>query len=126
MSLKVTTAATALAATALLLSVPASAPAAPTYCSPSGDFCLGAVKRGGVRYLTLDTFAFNGRVQVCVTTPKRRQQCRHFRLRRNHGMWSMKARWSKHFRNDGAGTYSAHFRLSGLTLGKPVTFRVGG
>jgi hypothetical protein len=103
-------------------SAPASA--ATVYCSPTGDFCLGAIKRDGVRRLTLRTFSFGGRIQVCVTTPAGQTQCRRFRLRRDRDLWVMDARWSSHFANDGPGTYRVRFRYGGSTLGEPVAFPV--
>jgi len=100
------------------------ASAATVYCSPTGDYCLGAIKRGGVRHLTLRTFSFSGRIQVCVTTPTDRTSCRRFRLRRDGDIWAFDARWSAHFPNDGPGTYRARFRYGGSTLGEPVAFPV--
>lgn len=113
----------AIALTAVLAAA-APAPAATSFCSPSGDYCLGAVKRGGVRWLMLSTFSFSGRVQVCVTTPTDRRQCQRFRLRRSGDLWTMKARWSRHFANDGPGAYTVRFRYGGVTLGEPVRFPV--
>jgi hypothetical protein len=107
------------------LALPASAPAASTYCSPSGDLCYSAQRIHGIIRLRLDSFAHTGRVQVCVRGPNRRLDCRRFRLRTTRsGLQGMNARWSRHFPNYGLGTYRVRFR-QGYSLGPAITFRRG-
>ena len=103
----------------------APAPAeATSYCSPTGDYCHSAGKRDGVVRLTLDTFAFRGRVRVCVRGPEDRTTCRRFRLRLSkHGLYGFDVRWSAHFPDQGAGTYRVRFRYAGSSLGPADTFR---
>jgi hypothetical protein len=117
----------ATAAAAAAGTAPSGAAAASSYCSPTGDYCLGAVRRVGVLRLVLDTFSLRGRVQVCVTGPQATRACRHFRLaRKPHEIYGLSARWSAHYPHEGPGTYTARFRYAGAVLGEPVTFRVRG
>ena len=103
----------------------APAPAEATgYCSPTGDYCHSAGKRDGVVRLTLDTFAFRGRVRVCVTAPDDRRTCRRFRLRRRaNGVHGFSVRWSAHFPDRGPGRYRVRFRYAGTSLGPADSFR---
>ncbi len=103
----------------------ASASAASTYCSPSGDYCYAAKKRGGVVRIMLDTFSFRGRVKVCVQTPVGDVDCRRFKLRsRGDGLYGFSIRWSRHFPTAGRGRYNVDFYWAGIRIGSGVTFRV--
>lgn len=102
--------------------------AATSYCSPqTGDFCIGASKRNGVRYISMTSFAHRGRVRVCITKATSRD-CRRFRLRRlpgGVGLYEFKIRWSRHFPDRGRGLYRVRFNQSGLTIGPALSFRLG-
>ena len=118
--------AAAFAATALVLLCASASPASAksTYCSPTGDYCHGAVRQDGAMRLTFETFSFSGRVQVCVTGPKDRTTCHRFRLqKRKAGTYGFRVRWSAHFPDQGRGTYRVRFRYMGSNLGPRDTFR---
>jgi hypothetical protein len=106
-----------------------AAQAATSYCSPqTGDFCIGAAKRGGVRYISMTSFAHRGRVRVCINKGTRRD-CRRFALRRLRdasGLYEFKVRWSRHFPNRGPGRYRVRFSQAGDQIGPALSFRVGG
>ncbi len=105
---------------------PPAASAISSYCSPSGDFCTKASKKGGVRYLALSTFSHRGRVRACVDGPASGNKCRSFRLHREkYGIYEIKVRWSRHFKNEGRGTYKVGFYTGGYRLGPRLSFRVG-
>ncbi len=107
----------------VVLAIPAPA-GATTYCSPTGDYCHGAVNRGGVVRIMLETFSFRRRVQVCVTGPASTATCRCFRLRRRDaGTYGFNVRWSAHFPNERRGRYTVRFRYDGATLGPRAIFR---
>ena len=109
------------------LAVPATAQAASSYCSPSGDVCYSAVKRAGVVRLALGTFSFRGTVDVCVTPPGSARTCKPFRLRERRGISAIDARWSAHFPRRGAGTYRVTFasrQAGGVAFTPAVTFRL--
>jgi hypothetical protein len=109
----------------LLAGLPAAAQARSGYCSPTGDYCTQVKKRSGVWRITLQTFAFRGRVRTCVTTPAGERTCRRFRLRAipaAGGLYGFDARWSRHFPDRGAGTYRVRFTYGGSTLGPRLTF----
>lgn len=109
-----------------VLAVPATASAANAYCSPTGDFCVSAAKRNGIRYLSLRTFAHRGRVQVCVTHDGQQRDCRRFRLRlMSAGIYAFERRWSKHFPNHGPGRYRVTFRQPAFQIGPTIGFRLG-
>ncbi len=118
---------------ALLLATLASsgaavaAEAATSYCSPeSGDFCIGAAKRNGVRYISMTSFAHRGLVRVCITKGASRD-CRRFRLRRlpdAAGLYEFRVRWSRHFPNHGPGRYLVRFGQAGFRIGPTLDFRV--
>ena len=113
----------------LALALPASAHAASSYCSPSGDFCYSAKKRDGVVRLALGTFSFRGTVDVCVTAPDEAHSCKGFRLRERRGLLEVDARWSAHFPRKGPGTYRVTFaaRQVGTEAFRPsVMFRLRG
>ena len=115
-----------LAVTAAAAVAPASAGAASSYGSPTGDYCHSAQKRGGVVRLALETFSFRGRVRVCVTAPGGETSCKRFRLReREAGTYGFRVRWSRHFPDEGAGTYRVAFRYGGSRVGPRDTFRRG-
>ncbi len=107
---------------------PAAAEAATSYCSPeTGDFCIGAVKRNGVRYISMTSFAHRGLVRVCITKGTSRD-CRRFRLRRlpdASGLYEFRARWSRHFPNRGPGRYLVRFSQAGVRIGPTLSFRLG-
>ena len=111
----------------LALVLPASANAASSFCSPTGDFCYSAKKRDGVVRLGLGTFSFRGTVDVCVTAPDKTRSCKPFRLLERRGFYEIDARWSAHFPRKGPGTYRVTFaaRQVGTTFRPAVTFRLG-
>ena len=108
------------AVAALALAAPTAAKEA--YCSPSGDYCTSVAKLKGVRYLRLGTFAFSGRVKICVKDPTAARVCHGFRLTRSGGMWVVKLIWKRHYPNRGAGTYRATFFYGTTRLGPALTF----
>ena len=111
---------------ALAAAVPPAAEAASSYCSPTGDYCHSATERDGAVRLAFTTFSFRGRLRVCVTGPAGEKSCKRFRLReRASGTFSFSVRWSRHFPDQGAGTYRVAFRRGGTRLGPRDTFRRG-
>ena len=104
--------------------VAAAAEARSTYCSPSGDLCYGALKRGGRVYLQIDLAArYFSKYSLCVTPPRGRGECNSFRIRKRGALYGSTVRWSLHFPNRGRGTYRARWRLEGDPLGPSVSFR---
>jgi hypothetical protein len=108
---------------ALVLAAPAAAKE--SYCSPTGDYCTSAMKLKGVRYLRLGTFAFTGRVKICVKDPTATRVCHSSRLTRSGGMWQVKLIWKRHYRNRGPGTYRVTFSWNGTQLGPALSFTQG-
>ena len=63
---------------ALLVAAPAPKPLA-SYCSPSGDVCYGAFRRGGVVRLQITTAArYFPRYTLCVQPPAGARRCGSF------------------------------------------------
>jgi hypothetical protein len=110
---------------AVVLAAAALAPAAAakvTYCSPTGDYCTSAAKVKGVRYLRITSFAFNGRVKICVRDPKGGRACRSFRLTKSGQAYQLNIRWRRHYPDRGPGTYRVSFLLGTTRLGPVLTF----
>lgn len=113
------------AAALLALALPAAAPAASGYCSPTGDYCYAARHEAGVVRIRLTTFSFQDPVTVCVSHRKGRT-CHRFTPRaQKHDLFGFAIRWSRSFPNHGAGTYRVRFALGGSALGPGVSFRRG-
>jgi hypothetical protein len=121
------TAVCALVAVATALALAAPAQARRTYCTPTGDYCLGMFKRGGQVYLGIDTFSFRGSFLLCLTSPDGNRKCLTFRLRRdrhNHHLYRSHVKWSDHFPHGQKGLYRAVWRYGGARF-PSVTFTVG-
>ena len=111
----------ALLAVALL---PAAAEARSTYCSPTGDYCTSAKRKGGDVLLRIGTFSFRGTYRLCVRAPDGSATCKRFRLRRDRaGVYSSAKGWSRHFPNKGGGVYRVRWQKFGGNLGPRLSFR---
>jgi cbb3-type cytochrome oxidase cytochrome c subunit len=99
--------------------VPAAA-AKVSYCAPTGDYCTSVKKVKGVRMLNITSFAFNGRVKICVA--KGGRVCHSFRLTKTGPAYGLNIRWARHYPNRGAGTYRVSFFLGTTRLGPVLTF----
>jgi hypothetical protein len=101
--------------------IASDASAASSYCSPSGDYCMAVKKRTKGVIIRLDTFAFRGKIRVCVTPPTGSAACQSFRLRpKPEGLYGFKARYIP---TAGSGSYRVRFFKSGNRIGKTLTFR---
>jgi hypothetical protein len=110
---------------AVVLGAAALAPAAAarvTYCSPTGDFCTSAAKVSGVRYLRVTSFAFKGRVRICVRYRKGGPVCHSFRLTKSGPAYGLNVRWRRYYPDHGPGTYRVSFFLGAQQLGPTLTF----
>jgi len=111
---------------AVVLAAAALAPAAAakvTYCSPTGDYCTSAAKVKGVRYLRITSFAFTGRVRICVRARKGGPVCHSFRLTKSgSGTYAIAIRWRRHYPDRGPGTYRVTFFLGAQQLGPVLSF----
>jgi hypothetical protein len=88
-----------------------------TYCSPTGDYCTSVAKVKDVRFLRITSFAFNGRVKICVRDPKGGRVCRSFRLTKQGPAYGLNIRWLRHYPARGPGTYRVSFFLGTQRLG---------
>ena len=117
---------TRLALVAVVVGAAALAPTAAAkvgFCSPTGDFCTSAAKVSGVRYLRITTFAFTGRVRICVRAPKGGPVCHPFRLTSSgSGTRAFNIRWRLHYPDRGPGTYRVSFFLGTQQLGPTLSF----
>jgi hypothetical protein len=113
-------------AAACVLAGPAPSLGATSYCSPeTGDFCVGAVKIGGVRTILVRSFAHRGLIRVCITHAGFRD-CRRFRLApdpKEPSIYQFERRWSRHFPHRGPGRYDVRFS-QGYQLGPTLSFPV--
>jgi hypothetical protein len=82
-----------------------------SYCSPSGDYCVGVRSTGSAFLLSIATFSFSGRYKLCVTGPAGRG-CKTFRLRRNGKLNASTIR----FTPPTSGRHRATWSYGGATL----------
>jgi hypothetical protein len=106
------------------LALAASASAASSYCSPTGDYCTSTTREGGAVFLRLSTFSFIGPIKICVTDPKAKRVCRTFALRKRGTMYQVKVRWHRNFPSGGPGRYRVGFFLGRTRLGPVLDFRI--
>jgi hypothetical protein len=109
----------------LVVAAAALAPAAAakvTYCSPTGDYCTSVKKVQGIRFLSVRSFAFNGRVKICVRDPKGDRVCHSFRMTKGGPVYTLNIRWRRHYPDRGAGAYRVSFFLGAQRLGPVLTF----
>ena len=94
------------------------------FCDPGGDYCTETIKsRRGIIYLELRAFSFEGRYNVCVTTPADDTDCRRFTLRRRGDQFVSHVRWDANFPDAGRGRYAVVWRLGRQKLGRTLGFR---
>ena len=114
----------AIAAVLIAVALPASAEARTSYCSPSGDTCLSAKRRGEVVLLSIGVVAgVASSYRLCVSAPDRSRSCRRFRLRQGRDLATGEVRWSARFPDRGPGTSRARWDLGGGFF-PPLSFRI--
>lgn len=106
----------ALAAVLAALLVPAARAADPSYCSPSGDVCIGIEHRGGDVYLQIVTYTlYFKRYRLCVRGPKGKV-CHTFAVSKSGENYASTVSWKKSFPNQGPGLYRVTWQYSAKTL----------
>jgi hypothetical protein len=105
--------------------MPGAAPPVASYCSPSGDVCVGVFRNGRGFRLELSTAArYFARYRLCVTSPRGRAVCRSFPIRRSGQVFSSSVRWRRNFPDVGPGVYRATWSLGDRPLARTLRFRV--
>jgi hypothetical protein len=104
--------------------VPATAQARSSYCSPTGDYCTGILKRNGQVLLRISTFSFTGKYRLCVRAPGGAATCKRFTLGlTRNGIYQSTKSWRKHFPSRGPGIYRVRWQKFGSNLGPRLSFR---
>ncbi len=113
-------------AAAALVSAPGVAGAAETYCSSTGDICVGANRVDGVRLLRISTFGrYFSQVSICVDPPRGANKCVQQTIKRKDTFYGTSVVWARAFPNHGRGTYFVRFYIRhGSRVGKLISFRV--
>jgi hypothetical protein len=114
------------AAVAVLAALPSAARAAdPHQCGPDNRWCIGALVKGGKRFLEISGFDLRGDYRVCVRAPGAgRERCRTFALRRNGaGAYGSSVAFARHFAHARTGTYRVRWIYDGKQLGRTLAFR---
>ena len=88
-----------------------------TYCSPTGDYCVGVNKRGGTVLLAIASLAFQGNYRLCVAGPPGRG-CKTFRLVKRGQMYASTIAFTAPAR----GRYTASWFLGSTKLGRSLSF----
>ncbi|MDP9492514.1 MAG: hypothetical protein M3P42_10015 [Actinomycetota bacterium] len=107
-----------------VLALVASANAASSYCSPTGDYCTSTQRQSGAVYLRLSSFNNIGAIRICVTDPKKTRVCRTFALTKRGEMWQVNVRWRSRYPSAGPGRYLVGFFLGQTRLGPLLDFRI--
>lgn len=95
-----------------------------SYCSPSGDFCEGALKVRGRTYLSLTLAAkYFSRYDLCVKPPVGARECHRFSVKRKGSLYESRIRWSAHFEDHSRGSHRVAWYADGTKLGRGVSFR---
>jgi hypothetical protein len=88
-----------------------------TYCSPTGDYCVGVGKRGSTALLSIATLAFKGSYRLCIAGPGGRG-CKSFALRRSGQMYASTVAFTPPSR----GRWTASWFYGSTKLGKSLSF----
>jgi hypothetical protein len=100
-----------------------------SYCSPSGDVCVGVINRSGALYLELTTAAhYFERYRLCVRPPGGGAagllRCGSFPVFRRASGWGSSVKYARQYPFEGPGTYSVTWRLGTKPLGPTLRFRL--
>jgi hypothetical protein len=105
--------------------VPATAQAAKSYCSESGDVCYGVVKDSSPVKLQIVLQAkYFKKYRLCLKGPSGQRDCKSFKIRKlKGGQYGSTVKIAKHFDFLGkAGKYRARYSQGGESLGPAITF----
>jgi len=100
-----------------------------SYCSPSGDVCIGIVSRSGAVYLELSTAAhYFDRYRLCVRPPGGGAgalvRCGSFPVVRRGSSWGSSVRYARQYPVIGPGSYRVTWKLGEKPLGPTLRFRL--
>jgi hypothetical protein len=100
-----------------------------SYCSPSGDVCLGVFKRANVIYLDISTAArYFARYDLCVRLKgvggaAGLRRCGSFPVFRRSGfVWGSSVNYARQFPVADPGTYCVTWKLGTRPLGPTLSF----
>jgi hypothetical protein len=88
-----------------------------TYCSPTGDYCVGVGKRGTTALLSIASLAFKGTYRLCLAGPGG-HGCKAFPLRRQGQMYVSTVAFTPPAR----GRWTASWFYGSTKLGKSLGF----
>jgi hypothetical protein len=87
-----------------------------SFCSASGDVCIGITKTGTTIFLEIATVEkFFASYRLCVKGPKTRV-CKSFLIRKSGQGYASNVRWNGTFPNQGHGVYRVTWSASAKTL----------
>jgi hypothetical protein len=95
-----------------------------SYCSPTGDYCLGIEYQHKRVKLQIVSQAFTGDYTLCVKGPSSRE-CIGFSLERIDANYADSVDWKRRFGYQGPGTYLVQWKVGGSVLGKTLGFKFG-
>jgi hypothetical protein len=107
-----------------------SASAAPrpldSYCSPTGDFCIGVFGPKADPEFRLQTFSFTGQYKLCVKQKHYERQCGYWKLQYGpHGTRKSYVVLNDSFFLEGAGKYTVSAYYGNGQLGRGLHFSRG-
>jgi hypothetical protein len=109
---------------------PIAAGAAPrpldSYCSPSGDYCIGVFGPKADPVFRLNTFSFTGQYKLCVQQQGFERQCGYWKLKSGpHGTHESRRTLSEGYFLEGAGRYTVSAFYGDHQLGRGLHFSIG-
>jgi hypothetical protein len=107
-----------------------SAGAAPrpldSYCSPTGDYCIGVFGPKSSPEFRLQTFSFSGKYKLCVQQQGYPRQCGYWKIEYGpHGTRKSYVKLKEHFFLFGAGSFTVSAFYSDSQLGRGLHFSRG-
>lgn len=102
-----------------------------SYCSPSGDVCLGVFNRANAVYLGISTAArYFARYDLCIRLQGAggaagTRRCGSFPVfRRSGSVWASSVNYARQFPVADPGTYRVTWKLGARPLGPTLSFRL--
>lgn len=94
-----------------------------SYCSPTGDLCMGVRRVDGALFLEIDTFArYFDRYRLCVRDPHGRQVCKGFPIHPSGRFFASRVRWHANFPPGVPGRYRVTWLRGSQPLGPVLSF----
>jgi hypothetical protein len=99
-----------------------------SYCSPTGDYCIGVFGPKSDPVFELRTFSLTDQYKLCLKDGRYERQCGWWKLKHDkHGIYKSRVRLQKSYflEDDGPYIVSAFYGDSESQLGRGLRFNLG-